>query len=219
VPLKALESEQCVKKYIVHSFCILSVLLAVGCSPVRLKITHDPLLRVENKKQGSILVRQFIDKRPERFFIGDIQNRFGLDIGRIFAERDVSLTILVTNYFAEALNAAGYTTIVQEPRSVPSPAPSGFDVIIEGEITVFWMSLRERIWQRIEIRTRALDPTGKMVLWSKDVKADRTNGIWWGTTDEYERVLSEALTQVLNEAAKEFASDDFYQVAHALRKS
>lgn len=199
------------KKIIGYGVFVLSVLLLCGCSPVRLKIVHDPLLRVENKKQGSILVRQFIDKRPERFFIGDIQNRFGLDIGRIFAERDVSLTILVTNYFAEALNVAGYTTIVQEPRSVLSPAPAGFDAIIEGEITVFWMSLREKIWQRIEIRTRALDPTGKMVLWSKDVKADRTNGIWWGTQDEYERVLNETLTQALNEAAKEFASEAFFK--------
>lgn len=212
------KGKQQVKKIIGYGVFVLSVLLLCGCSPVRLKIVHDPLQRLESKKHGNIFVRQFTDKRAEPLFIGDIRNRFGLEIGRILSDGDVKLAALVTTYFAEALNAAGYSTIIQESRLATMAAPSGCDAVIEGEILVFWMDLHERIRQSIEIRTRALDPTGKTVLWSRVVKADRSNGIWWGTQDEYERVLNETLTQALNEAAKEFASEAFFKTVNQQAK-
>jgi hypothetical protein len=54
-----------------------------------------------------------------------------------------------------------------------------------------------------------LNPATQSVLWEKNIKADQSNVFWWGATGEYEKVISEALTKALNQAANEFTAADF----------
>ncbi len=48
-------------------------------------------------------------------------------------------------------------------------------------------------------------------MWEKDIQGEEKNVLWLGTTSEYEKVIRQALTKALNQAAKEFASDEFYK--------
>jgi hypothetical protein len=45
----------------------------------------------------------------------------------------------------------------------------------------------------------------------EDIRGEQTNVLWIGTSSELEKVIRQALTKALNQAAKEFASDEFYE--------
>jgi len=187
--------------------------LAGGCAggTTRVKINHEPLDRIQNKKEGNILVKQFVDKRKDTQYIGNKRNGFGMVLGHIGTEEGVKLETLLTNYFAEALKEAGYNAVIQEVQPAGMPSQVKFDAIVDGEIVEFWLDLYMKVWHNVEVKTKALDPTNQAVLWEKDIKADQSNVLWIGTTGEYEKVISEALTKALNQTAKEFASDEFYK--------
>jgi hypothetical protein len=58
---------------------------------------------------------------------------------------------------------------------------------------------------------KALEKDTQQVLWEKEVRAEEKNVLWVGVAAEYEKVIREALTKALNQAAKEFASEEFYK--------
>ena len=196
---------------------VLLVLLALfigGCAfgTTRVNVTHEPLDRIENKKEGNILVKQFVDKRTDTQHIGNKRNGFGMVLGHIGAEEGVKLEVLLTNYFAEALKEAGYNAVIQETQSASVPSQVKFDVIVDGEIVEFWLDLYMAVWHKVGVKVKALDPINQNALWEKDIRGDEKNVLWVGATSEYEKVIRQALTKALNQAAKEFSSDEFYKV-------
>lgn len=178
----------------------------------RVNINHEPINLVESKKEGSVLVKQFVDNRKDTQHIGNKRNGFGMVLGHIGTEEGIKLEALLTKYFAEALKEAGYAVVIQEARGISAQGQqTKFNAIVEGEIIEFWLDLYMKVWHNVEVKVRALDPAGKNILWEKDIKGDQSNVLWIGSTGEFEKVISEALTKALNQAAKEFASDEFYR--------
>lgn len=66
----------------VFALAMLVAFLASGCAlgTTRLTVAHYPLDNIENKKQGNILVKQFVDKREKENLdlIGNKRNGFGM---------------------------------------------------------------------------------------------------------------------------------------------
>ncbi len=184
-----------------------------GCAigTTRLNVAHEPLDRIESKKEGNILIRQFVDKRKDTQHIGNKRNGFGMVLGHIATMEGVKLEVLLTNYFAEAFKEAGYNTVILEAQSTVSPGQVKFDAIIDGEIIEFWLDLYMAVWQYNKVKVKVLNPVNQGIIWEKDIQGDQTNVLWVGLSSEYEKVISQALTKALNQAAKEFASDQFYK--------
>ena len=192
----------------------LMTIFAGGCAigTTRLNLQHEPLQKIEAKSKGNILVRQFVDKRKESHeYIGNKRNGFGMVLGHVGAQEGVNLEPLMTRYFAEALAEAGYNPVIQDPTQPESNGQVKFDAIVDGEIIEFWLDLYMKVWHNIEVRTRALDPYGKSVLWEKTIQADQSNVLWIGATGEFEKVISEVLTKALNQAAKAYSGEEFRQ--------
>lgn len=197
---------------------VLSAFLLGGCAigTTHLQVAHEPLERIEAKKQGNIQIKPFIDKRKEDHqYIGNKRNGFGMVLGHVAPVEGVKLESLLTSYFAEALKEAGYNTVIQDSDPAGKQNEVKFDAVVDGEIVEFWLDLYMKVWQNIEIKTRAIQPTTQAVLWENTVKADQSNVLWVGATGEFEKVINEALTKALNQAAKEYASDQFQQAIKA----
>lgn len=193
---------------------ILVVCLAFfsGCCALgvtRVHIAHDPLDPVENKREGNIFVKQFVDKREDIQYIGNKRNCLGIVMGHI-GTKEVELEALLTNFIAEALKEAGYNAVVQETSVAGIPGQVKFDGIVDGEIVEFWLDLYMMVWHNVGVIVRARDPIDQHVLWEKDIRGGRRNILWFGATSEYENIIRQALTEALNQAAKEFSSDEFY---------
>lgn len=192
----------------------LSAILIAGCAlgTTSLQVTHDPLERIEPRRQGNIQIRPFIDKRKENHeYIGNKRNGFGMVLGHVGLTEGVKLENLLTGYFAEALKEAGYTTVIQDPASAATQNEIKFDAVVEGEIMEFWLDLYMKVWHNMEVKTRAIQPITQTVLWENTVKADQSNMLWLGVTGEFEKVIRESVTKALNQAARDYASDKFQQ--------
>ncbi len=191
---------------------LLGISFLMGCAfgVTRVVINHDPLIQVENKKKGDILVSQFKDVRPVTEYIGNKRNAFGMVLGHIGTESGVSLTEVLTKYFAEALNQAGYTVMVMKETKVPEGSEEiKFDAMLNGEIREFWLDLYTAVWHYVTVRLIAERPESREVLWEKVVHGEEKRVLWVGATAEYERIIRESLTKALNQAVSEFASDQF----------
>ncbi len=188
-------------------------LLTGGCAlgTTKVNVTHEPLVRIDNKKEGNILVKQFVNKRSDTQHIGNKRNMLGIVLGHIGTQEGVKLEVLLTNYFSEALKEAGYNAVIEETQFSGTPSQVKFDAIIDGEIVEFWLDLYLAVWHKVGVKVKALDPTNQNVLWEKDIRGEQTNALWIGASSEYEKVIREALTKALNQAAQEFASDEFYK--------
>ena len=92
------------------------------------------------------------------------------------------------------------------------PSQVRFGAIVDGEIVEFWLDLYMAVWHKVGVKVKALDPVNQNVLWEKDIRGEEKNVLWIGATSEYEKVIRQALNKALNQAAKEFASDEFYKV-------
>lgn len=204
---------------LVLALVMLTVFMVSGCAigTTQLAIAHYPLDNIENKKQGNILVKQFVDKRKgdNLDLIGNKRNGFGMVLGHVGMQEGVKLDVLMTKSFADALNAAGYNTVVQDASQVTLP-PGRFDAIVTGEIIDFWMDCYMAIWHRMDVTTQALHPENQVVVWEKRIEASQANVLWVGATAEFERIINTVLTKGLNDAAQAYASDQFYQ---AIKKS
>ena len=194
---------------IVIVIALFSSSCAVGTT--KLKISHGPLQTATAKKEGTVLVKQFVDNRKATEYIGNKRNGFGMVMGHVGTMGGVKLEVLLTKYFAEALQEAGYKTVIEEANVSQTEAPENFDAIIDGEILVFWMDLYMAVWHRIEVKVRALDPLKQDVLWEDVIKGAEKRTLWVGATAEYERIIREAMTKALNRAVEEFSSSEFYK--------
>jgi hypothetical protein len=185
---------------------------AAGCAlgVTRVNVTHDSLTPIGNKREGDILVKQFVDKRKDTRYIGNKRNMFGMVLGHIGTPEGLKIHDLLTKNFAEALREAGYNAIIQGSESAGAKGVR-FDAIVEGEIREFWLDLYMATWHKVAVLVKALEKDTQQVLWEKEVRAEEKNVLWVGVAAEYEKVIREALTKALNQAAKEFASEEFYK--------
>lgn len=199
--------------YLSLALVIVLVGFATGCAVgvTRVNVTHDSLATIENKREGDILVKQFVDKRKDTQYIGNKRNTFGMVMGHVGTQEGLKIHDLLTKYFAEALREAGYNAIIQESGSAGIAKGMRFDAIVEGEIREFWLDLYMATWNKVAVLVKALDKDTQQVLWEKEVRGEEKNVLWVGAAAEYEKVIREALTKALNEAAKEFASEEFYK--------
>jgi hypothetical protein len=203
-------------KFVLLLLFLVAGLLSMGCAlgVTRVKLNHDPLNRIENKKNGNILITQFKDVRPQaKEYIGNKRNMYGMVMGHIGTEPGVSLTEILTKYFAEALREAGYSVVIAEgSKTVEESGKIKFGAMIEGEISEFWMDLYMAVWHKVAVKLTVKNPDSKETLWEKVIRGEQKNVLKWGTTSEYEQVIQQALTQALNNAAVEFASEEFRKV-------
>lgn len=187
------------------------VIILGGCAVgiTRVKLEHDPLNPVAQKREGTILVKEFKDIRTqEKSYIGNKRNMFGMVLGHIGPEENVRLTKVITRYFIEALQQAGYKAeIVQENK--PAGTTGKVDAIIEGEIQNFWLDLYMAVWHYMDVKVVLKSPEDK-VLWEGKIHGEEKNVLWVGANAEYEQVVRQSMTKALNQAAQEFASEAFY---------
>jgi len=66
-----------------------------------------------------------------------------------------------------------------------------------------------KTWHYMTVDLKAVDPGTRKVVWEKEVKGEESNMLWLGITSEFERVIRTSLTKALDQAAKEFAADEF----------
>jgi len=206
-------STKCKVKCLFLIIFLAGVSFLMGCAlgVTRVNVSHDPLNRIENKKEGNILVNEFKDVRPQqREYIGNKRNMYGMVLGHIGTEPGVSLTGLLTRYFAESLSEAGYKTVVMKEAKIPDGSEKiKFDAMLEGEIVEFWMDLYVAVWHKVGVKLTVKHPDSKEVLWEKVIHEEEKNVLWVGATSEYEKVIRQALTKALNKATSEFASEEF----------
>ncbi|MDP2157064.1 MAG: hypothetical protein Q8K68_05085, partial [Nitrospirota bacterium] len=180
--------------------------------------THEPLDRIEQKRQGTILVNQFVDKRKDTEHIGNKRNMFGAVLGHVGTEEGVRLNILLTEHFAEALREAGYNAVILDAKTAAGTETIINDAVIDGEITEFWLDLYMAVWHKVEVKLTATDPSRKDVLWTKVVRGSQTNVLWLGISSEFEAAIRQALTKALNNAANDFASEEFFSSVSRTKK-
>ncbi len=205
-----------------RSFVLFGVLLVClvlgGCAAgvTRVKVEHDPLSKIEAKKQGTVLLREFKDIRSQdRQYIGNKRNGFGMVLGHIATEENVKLTEVLTGYFADSLSEAGYK-VIQGQNANATQAQGKPVIIVEGEIFDFWLDLYMAVWHYMGVKLTAKNPDGK-VFWERTIKAEQKNVLWVGATSEYERVIRQSLTQALDKASLEFAAEPFYRTLESER--
>jgi len=191
---------------------LLSSFILGGCAigTTELKVGHNELEKVAQTKQGNLLISEFRDARSDTTYIGNKRNGFGMVLGHVGLSQEQNLETILTQYFAEALQEAGYTVTVCANTSEQGITRDSYDAIISGDITTFWMDLYGAVWHRVAVSVTALDPENDTVLWAGQIDGSEKRVLWIGATGEYERIIREALTQALNNAATAFASDDFY---------
>jgi hypothetical protein len=201
------------KQAIYPVFIILLSLCFFGCAvgTTKVNVNREPLMKIANKKEGNLLVKRFVDKRPAAAYIGNKRNGYGMVLGHIGLQDGIALEDLLTKYFAEALREAGYNAVI-DTESRPNVK---FDAAIDGQIVEFWLDLYMAVWHRVGVVIRVLETDSNKVLWENIIEGAEKRVLWVGATGEYERIIREALTKALNKAAEEFASEGFYK---AVRK-
>ncbi len=192
----------------------LAMVMAVvgsGCAvgTTRLKVAHGELASIADKQEGTILVKCFVDARIEKRkpFIGNKRNGFGMVLGHVAAPEGVEIDMLLTQYFAEALEEAGYKTVID--MGAGAPESGRIDAVVSGEITTFWLDLYMAVWHNVKVNITLSDATGENVLWERLFHGEETHILWLGIKPELEVVINQALTKALNEAAAAFAAEEF----------
>jgi hypothetical protein len=197
-------------KPVVYSILIIFLsLLFFGCAvgTTKVHVNHEPIMKIDTKKEGNLLVKRFTDKRSDTVHIGNKRNGYGMVLGHIGLHDGVALEDLLTKYFAEALTEAGYNAVIDKENQ----SNVRFDAVIDGQIVEFWMDLYMAVWHRVGVVIRVLDQDSNKVLWENIIEGAEKRVLWVGATGEFERVIREAMTKALNRAAGEFASDGFYK--------
>ena len=194
---------------------VLLSIISGGCAlgTSRLDISHEPLSPVVQKRQGDILVRQFADKRVQTEYIGNKRNGLGLVLGHFATQEGVKLDELLTKYFIEALQDAGYNAVLYKSAPGGLETQLKCDAIIDGEIVEFWTDLYLMVWHSVGVKVKAIKPVDQKVVWEKLIQGSESRVLWAGATGEFESTINEAVTKALNRAAQDFASDDFYNSA------
>ena len=189
-----------------------SLLMAIslsGCAfgVTNVKVAHSSLESLAQKREGTVLVQQFVDSRKQDHqYIGSKRNGFGMALGNIGVRDGKRVDAMVTEFFVDALRHAGYDAVIQTPSAAAPTNGVKVYTVLQGEIKEFWLDLYMATWHHVNVDLKLLDKDGKQVLWEKNVQGGKANVLWLGLKSEFEKVIREALDEALNRAAKEFAS-------------
>ncbi len=209
-------------KHFITSWAIFALfmgLFSIGCvRAVPLYIAHEPLNPVGNKKDGRILIKQFVNKVESGggpiFMVGVSEEQKRQNEKWKESQR-ASMGMLITSFFAEALEEAGYQVVFQEEQPTKSQNHAKIDAIIAGEIWGFNFEGGKKsfaFYSKLWVKVEALDPANQKVLWRKQFIGEEKSLNWTGEVVEFNRVIRQAATKALNQAATEFASEEFYRV-------
>jgi len=193
---------------------VLVAILLNGCAlgVTNLRVTHSPLEPVIQKREGTILVQMFVDNRTQDHqYIGTKRDGLGIPLGDFGVRDGKRVNEVVTEFFVDALKQAGYNAVMQTSIATQPTGSAKVSAVLQGEIKEFWLDLYLTTWHHVNVDLTLLDKDGKQVLWTKNIKGGKSNILWVGLNSEFESVIRQALDEALNRAAKEFASEEFYQ--------
>lgn len=182
-----------------------AMLSSCAIGTTKIKVAHDPLQAPTTLRSGTILVKQFTDSRKDikdPTSVGNKRNGYGMVLGGFAVKGGKTVAQTVTDHVADALRAAGYNAVVEGSGSAPG-AP-----VLEGDVHEFWLDLFMATWHNVGIDLKLKNRSGA-VVWQKKVEGSETNVLWIGLNAEIEKVIRQAVNKALNQAVKEFASDDF----------
>ncbi len=193
-------------------FILLISFLLGGCAvgTTELVIGHNELNTVQDKKAGSLLVKEFTDSRKDTNYIGNKRNGFGMVLGHVGLQDGENLESILTSYFAEALQESGYSVTVSSGEKNDGTSEKNYDAVIEGDIIEFWMDLYMAVWHKVKVDIKAVNPADDAILWENQISGSEKRVLWVGATGEYERIIREAITKTLNKALEEFTGEEFY---------
>jgi len=185
--------------------CLAAVSLsscAIGTT--KIGVSHSPLQPVVSKHSGTIVVKQFTDSRKleDKASIGNKRNGFGMVLGGFAIKGGKTVAQTMTEYVADALKEAGYNAVVEGSGSSSGAA------VLEGDVYEFWLDLFVATWNNVGVDLKLRNRSGA-VAWQKKINSSETNVLWIGLNAEIEKVIRQAVDKALNEAVKEFASEDF----------
>jgi len=184
-----------------------------GCAigTTELDIAHNEINKVQNKRTGKLLIKQFIDSRKDTRYIGNKRNSFGMVLGHVGLHENDNLESILTSYFTEALEESGYQVTRFNELTNKKRQQENYDAIIEGDIREFWMDLYMAVWHKVKVDIKAIDPQNNAVLWENQISGNEKRVLWIGATGEFERVVREAITKTLNQAIGDFTGDEFHK--------
>ncbi|MBS0615705.1 MAG: hypothetical protein JSR58_04040 [Verrucomicrobia bacterium] len=93
-----------------------SVLCLAGCSPAKVRdnLSYSPVIETQEKKQITLALETFEDKRSEGKIIGNFKDILGITLAEITTEQNIPQWI--TNAIKTELSNAGYS-VVDAPLS------------------------------------------------------------------------------------------------------
>jgi len=194
-------------------------LILTGCAfgVTNVKVDHSPLKPVE-QRSGTVEIRPFTDVRKEdRQYIGTKRDGFGMPLGNIGIRNGQRVELLMTHFFEEALEQAGYTVKFRVNAERAQDDNAQIDAILEGEIEKFWMDLYMATWHDISIKVKLLSADGRKTLWERVISGGKANALWFGLPSEFAKVIQESLDVALNKAVQEFSSEEFYKAVNSGR--
>jgi hypothetical protein len=196
---------------VVLVIALLQVTTACAVGTTHLRVDHSPFEGGASAKTGDLLVRTFRDLREEdrRPYIGAKRNGFGMVLGHVAVPEGQSLEGILSQFFVEALQRAGYRAVLAETET---SMPADFHPIgmIDGDIETFWLDMYMATWHSIVIDIRLSD-LSDTVLWEGRVEGDESNVLWVGVNAEFEKVIRQALDEALDQAATDFGSAAFQE--------
>ncbi len=206
-------------KSAVRALLVAAFLSSGGCASdaIRLSAVHSPLLRSRPQRDGVLFVRQLEDARLQqmRRFVGSSGGeRAGsppIWNSALILEGDQKLGPLLTGYVADALQHAGYETVIQSATSSAPDRIDSVDGIIEGQIEVFWLNQSlPAVWHSVRLSLSLVEePTGR-TRWHRSFESRKTRTAFFPDRADYELVIREALDQALSDMVDAFASNEFY---------
>jgi hypothetical protein len=130
-------------------------------------------------------------------------------LGHVAVPEGQSLEGILSQFFVEALQRAGYRAVLAETET---SMPADFHPIgmIDGDIETFWLDMYMATWHSIVIDIRLSD-LSDTVLWEGRVEGDESNVLWVGVNAEFEKVIRQALDEALDQAATDFGSAAFQE--------
>jgi hypothetical protein len=188
---------------------LLQITTACAVGTTHIRVDHTPFVGESSAKPGDLVVRTFRDLRVEdhRPYIGAKRNGYGMVLGHVAVPEGESLEGILSQYFVEALQGAGYRAWLAETGA---SMPDDFHPVafVDGDIVTFWLDMYMATWHSIAIDFRLSDLSDQ-VLWEDHFVGDESNVLWIGIKSEFEKVIRQALDEALDQAKAEFGSADF----------
>ncbi len=187
----------------------LQIITACALGTTHIRVNRTPFDGEPSPKSGDLVVRTFRDLRAgdRRPYIGAKRNGYGMVLGHLAVPEDESLEKILSRYFVETLQEAGYRALLAETEM---PTPDDFDPVafVDGDIVTFWLDMYMVAWHNIAIDVRLSDLSDR-VLWEDHIVGDESNVLWIGLNSEFEKVIRQALDEALEQAGAEFGGADF----------